>query len=265
MTDGLTLERLAAAAGLPRERAHDLCQRFVDCLPSRGPRAARYWAPEQVATLRSIHALDCAGYSVEAIRRQLAPTIVATEVAPYAAIPPASATAGWEPREPELPLPLEEALRTLGFGLERYEVLRLAQFTIDSTGILVDAASPYIHMLHIWNALIVESASQRQARQTMPLPAPDADLLALTRWSVLLRLVGVLLDTDRVRRCQLQVQVARLETPTTCDVQLQTDERVRPLNDDIQQLLLRRRAQYARCRANERDGLAPRRRWWSRA
>jgi DNA-binding transcriptional MerR regulator len=266
MADGLTLERLAAAAGLPRARVEELCQRFVDCLPATGPRHDRRWTPEQVAILRNVHALDSAGYSVEAIRRQLAPSVAASPVAsraagrsPVATPPPAAV-------EPAPPLSLEEALRTLGVSLDRYEVVRRAQFTINTRGILVDTTTPHIHMLHTWNALLVESASQRQARQAAPQPAPDADLLALSRWSVLLRLVGVLLDADRVRQCTLQIQLARPETPTTYEVQLQTGEQVRELNEDIQQLLLRRRAQYARrSRADERGVSAPRRRWWSRA
>jgi hypothetical protein len=276
MDEGLTLHRLAATTGLAPDRISDLCQRFVDYLPATGSGHARRWAQDRVAILRTIHELDQAGYSPEQIRRQLAAAAQTDPAAPdgsrtaWATKPSVAGAAvgsglGTAMVEPGYPVTLEEGLRTIGTGLDRLRVVRFAQFTIDGRGILVDATSPVVHTLHTWSALALEAECQRQARRPGPRAMPDADLLALTRWTVLLRLVGVLMDADRLRTATLEVQVARPETPTVCEARLHTNRGVADLAEDIRLLLLRRRAQFSP-REEPRDALeprSPRRRWWS--
>ncbi len=100
-------------------------------------------------------------------------------------------------------LPLQEALRTIGNDLEarRAQQVRLA---IDARGVKVDARGAQDGAWDwSWADLAARSRAQAAQRRT-PSQPPWQDPWALTRWPVLLRTTGLLLDTQGVRECIIE-------------------------------------------------------------
>jgi hypothetical protein len=93
---------------------------------------------------------------------------------------------------------LEQALRTLGVQLDGLDVPD-ACFTIAPDGITVETENPDARQHYPWVALGEQAAALKQQRQDAPVPRPELDRGALTRWSILLRLVGTVLDSERVQ------------------------------------------------------------------
>jgi hypothetical protein len=148
---------------------------------------------------------------------------------------------------------LEQALRTLGLQLDRLGVPD-ACFTIAADGITVETENPAAREYYPWNALGEQAAAQKQRRQDTPTPRPELDREALTRWPVLLRLVGTVLDSERVQTGQLGVVPGTAADPTRCRVDWVADGKTRSLREDVLFVLLRRRAQH---RATEQVTAAP--------
>jgi hypothetical protein len=88
------------------------------------------------------------------------------------------------------------------------------------------------------------------------------DPAALTRWSVLLRVVGQLLDAQGVSDCEIDAAVASPDSPEGCRVQVTTDGRTVLDSEAVRLQLLRLRTRYieARDRAPEPE---PSRPWWA--
>jgi hypothetical protein len=139
---------------------------------------------------------------------------------------------------------LQEALRTLAPDLEPRRLSYVA-LTSDWDGITVETTDPYTSRLYAWGELMLRSHDLQKQRQDRPSPAPCLDLLALTRWPVLLRLVGRVLEDQRVRFCTIEAEVASAAEPTRFQVQVRVGDEVRSLTDEVQQQLLRNRARYA--------------------
>jgi hypothetical protein len=148
---------------------------------------------------------------------------------------------------------LEQALRTLGVQLDGLDVPD-ACFTIAPDGITVETENPDARQHYPWVALGEQAAALKQQRQDAPVPRPELDRGALTRWSILLRLVGTVLDSERVQTGQLGVVVGTEADPTQCRVDWVAEGKTRSLREDVMFVLLRRRAQH---RSSEIVAAAP--------
>jgi hypothetical protein len=71
MYERLTLKALADAAGLDLATTRRYCREFAAALDSAGQEGNQRWAPISVATLKTIAAMEAAGYSIDAIHREL--------------------------------------------------------------------------------------------------------------------------------------------------------------------------------------------------
>ncbi len=158
------------------------------------------------------------------------------------------------------PISLQEALRTLGLGLEVAQVRR-ADIVIGPAGIDVDTPGEYGHRTYDWSDLESQSRAQQRHRRPTPRPAPWMDPAALTRWSVLLRVIGQLLDAQAIRSCSMQVAIASGDDPQTCRVTVTADGRIVVDEEQVQLQLLRLRTRYVDARAAGSAG--PRRPWWA--
>ena len=107
------------------------------------------------------------------------------------------------------PLPRQDALRTIGYGLEASRVRR-AWLVLNAAGILVEPTGAYAARSYTWDDLAVQVRVQRGLRQP---GGPAADPWTLTRWSVLLRATGLLLDSHGVRACEIEATVAPSDAP----------------------------------------------------
>jgi hypothetical protein len=105
------------------------------------------------------------------------------------------------------PVSLQEALRTVGLGLEVNKVSHV-ELTITLSGIQLGTTSTYGVRNYTWHEIHSQSRSQQEHRRVQSRPAPWLDPAALTRWSVLLRVVGQLLDAQGVSDCVIDAAVA---------------------------------------------------------
>jgi hypothetical protein len=158
---------------------------------------------------------------------------------------------------------LEQALRTLGVQLDGLDVPD-ACFTIAPDGITVETENPDARQHYPWVALGEQAAALKQQRQDAPVPRPELDRGALTRWSILLRLVGTVLDSERVQTGQLGVVVGTEEDPTRCRVDWVADGKTRSLREDVMFVLLRRRAQHRSSEIVAAEAEPPEPPWWWR-
>jgi hypothetical protein len=110
-------------------------------------------------------------------------------------------------------LSMQEALRTIGNELERRQVQQV-QIVVDAGGVTVDSRGQqdaYRH--HSWADVAALSRLQiawRDSREQLP---PRMDSWALTRWPVLLRVTGQLLDKQGIE--SYTVEAALGSTPET--------------------------------------------------
>jgi hypothetical protein len=161
----------------------------------------------------------------------------------------------------ELPaqVTLEAALRLVGHELEgrgvTYVEVRLAPL-----GITVETTQPYARQDFSWGNLGIRLRSAGEQSATVAEPEPWLDLLALTRWSVLLALVGQILDRRRLRSYLIEAEVAAPATPTACQVRVSVGGEPVLGTDEVQEHLLRLRA-----RGMVRPPPAPARSrpWWA--
>jgi hypothetical protein len=120
------------------------------------------------------------------------------------------------------PVPLQDALRTIGVGLEASRVRR-ARLVLNAAGIVVETTGAYAVRSYTWDDLAVQVRVQRALRQA---GGPAADPWTLTRWSVLLRATGVLLDSQSIRACEIEAKVAPSDAPRDCQLTVRVGERV---------------------------------------
>jgi hypothetical protein len=155
---------------------------------------------------------------------------------------------------------MQEALRTLGLSLEVAKVRR-AEITIGVEGIEVDASGEYGHRIYAWSDLGSQSRAQQRHRRPQARPAPWMDPAALTRWSVFLRVVGQLLDSQEIRHCVIQAAVAPVDAPQDCRVEVNIGGRTVVDEEQVQLQLLRLRTRYVDARASGPG--SSRRPWWA--
>ena len=162
-------------------------------------------------------------------------------------------------------LPLPEALRTLSSDLEA-RGLAYAQLTIQHDGITLETSNPYTHRAYPWGELMLRSREQQKQRRATATPAPCLDLAALTRWPMLLRLIGMVLEEQRIRYCTVEAEVAPASDPTACQVHVRVGGEMRSFAEEVQQQLLRNRVRYASRHEGGSSGGGPRRNWlpWRR-
>jgi hypothetical protein len=103
-------------------------------------------------------------------------------------------------------LRLQDALRVIGLGLEAsrvpYAVLRL-----DAAGVVVDARGAYRNQTFRWEDLASQAKSLQARRRARRQTLVSMDPWALTRWSVLLRGAGALLDLEGHGTCEIHAAV----------------------------------------------------------
>jgi len=116
-----------------------------------------------------------------------------------------------------LDLTLQEALRTVGLSLEAGRVPR-ATLVLSESGLSVQTQVDYGCRTLAWAEVAGLSRGQRAQRQATGQPPPWLDPLALTRWSVLLRTVGRLLDERQLVLCRVEAAPAPVAAPTACTV-----------------------------------------------
>jgi hypothetical protein len=88
------------------------------------------------------------------------------------------------------------------------------------------------------------------------------DPAALTRWSVLLRVVGQLLDAQEMRDCEIYATVATPDAPQDFRLDVQVNGRSILNEEQIQLQLLRLRTRYVDHRATA-PHQASKRPWWA--
>jgi hypothetical protein len=138
-------------------------------------------------------------------------------------------------------LTLAEALRSIGYLIELDEVRR-AQVMVASGGISVDTTFEAGTRAYTWDDVASASEAQRRLRgQPLP-PGRSRDPGLLTRWPVLLRLIGELLDARGVRDCVIQVAIAAADAPQAIEMLVTTEGRVVLVPEDVTLHLLRQGA-----------------------
>jgi hypothetical protein len=156
---------------------------------------------------------------------------------------------------------MQEALRTLGLGLEVQKVRRV-EIQATPRGFELDAQGEYGHHHYDWSDIESQSRAQQKHRRSQQGPAPWMDPVALTRWSVLLRVVGQLLDAQEIHDYEIHATVATPAAPQDFALDVQVNGRSILDEEQVQFQLLQLRTCYVDHRA-----VAPRpsarRPWWA--
>ena len=139
-------------------------------------------------------------------------------------------------------LTLAEALRSIGFLIELDEVGR-AQVMVGPDGISVDTTFAAGTRAYSWRDVANASEAQRRLRGQPAPPGRSRDPGLLTRWPVLLRLIGELLDARGVRECVIQVAIAAPDAPQNIEMLVTNAGQEILLPEDVRLHLLRRGAQ----------------------
>jgi hypothetical protein len=165
------------------------------------------------------------------------------------------------PTAPVTPLPLQEVLRTLGVGLEA-STARRAELIVDAGGIAVFAPGDYGQRRYRWDEIASQSRAQQAQRRPGHRPPPWMDPWALSRWSVFLRVAGLLLDAQGVRACAIEATVAAAGSQDDCRLTVTAGGRGvldgAALQEHVKWLRLRRGTGYAPAAAPSK------RSWWAR-
>jgi hypothetical protein len=97
-----------------------------------------------------------------------------------------------------------------------------------------------------WNLLAIHSTAYQESRGAAG-PTRAADL---ARWSVLLRVVGQMLEADGVRDCEIEGTMTERGAPPPWRVAVRRDGQVRLRTEDVQIYVLRAEQQAAAQQAN---------------
>jgi hypothetical protein len=142
-------------------------------------------------------------------------------------------------------LSLQETLRTIGNALEKQRVQQV-QIVIVPSGVTVDSRGgrdAYWH--YTWADVAAQSRLQTARRTPQPQPAPWMDPWALTRWSVLLRVTGQLLDAQGIDSCTVEAALGATPEAVLLRVVVAGQEVFRRTEVGVE--LWRLRAQNGRC------------------
>jgi hypothetical protein len=160
---------------------------------------------------------------------------------------------------PTTALSLQEALRTIGNGLEAHKVPRV-QITIGSTGVHVEARGEYGSRTFSWADVASQSVAQQSQRRFERQRPPWLDPWAMTRWLVLLRITGLLLDAQGIRTCNIEASLGT--TPESGALGVLVDGREvldrMAVGVELRRLRLRRGSSTVVA-----DQLGARRPWWA--
>jgi hypothetical protein len=165
---------------------------------------------------------------------------------------------------PQQSRPLEETLRTIGLSLEA-AAPRRARLRLSDDGVLIEAPGSYGIRLHTWSDLRILSESWRGQRRPEPHRRLASDPWSLTRWSVLLRATGALLEGRRFIACQIEAGAAYADPAQDAYVLAVADNQQVVETLAVREWILRRRWQAGTARpdfgASDR---AASRAWWTR-
>jgi hypothetical protein len=135
-------------------------------------------------------------------------------------------------------LTLAEALRTVGLSLEAQGV-RQASLAVTASGITVSGFGDFGQRVYPWTLIAIRSTSYHENRGEAARDSPWPTLPDLTRWPVLLRTVGQLLDADGPRECGVAAALSDEpgELPWQVDVTMAGETYLR--TEDVQVYALR--------------------------
>jgi len=117
--------------------------------------------------------------------------------------------------------------------------VRRAQVMVAPGGISVDTTFEAGTRVYTWGDVADASEAQRRLRGRPTPPGRSRDPGLLTRWPVLLRLIGELLDARGVRDCVIQVAIAAPDAPQAIEMVVTTEGRVVLVPEDVTLHLLR--------------------------
>ena len=157
---------------------------------------------------------------------------------------------------------LQDALRTIGLGLEGHPVPH-ATLRVDAAGILVDAQGAYTQRSFLWEDLARQTRSLQAGRRPRRLMLPSMDPWALTRWSVLLRGIGVLLDLEGRSTCEIHAAVESAAPPRESQLRVYVNGQEVLGVEAVRESLLRLRLLRESAQPPDRGamGRLPRLRW----
>jgi hypothetical protein len=160
-------------------------------------------------------------------------------------------------QETTLALSLQETLRTVGRVMEVRRPRR-AYLTIDRMGVTVEAPDEDQCRIYPWSDVARLSRAQlHYGRGKSQRRTPD--VWSLTRWSVLLRAAGQLLDRQHVTACRIEARVGSASHES--ELRAIVDGRVVLETLAVQLHWLRLRARFD---GREPHGLPSVRPWWRR-
>jgi hypothetical protein len=164
-------------------------------------------------------------------------------------------------RRTTAPLSMQEAMRTIGLGPEVNKVTRV-EIAIDSAGVTINTNSTYGVRKYSWQEIQAQSRAQQADRRARSRAALWMDPIALTRWSVLLRIVGQLLDQQGIGECVVEAAIASPDEPEAWRAQVIADDQVVLDSEAVRLQLLRLRTRHVEAR--EKGPLpATDRPWWA--
>jgi hypothetical protein len=140
------------------------------------------------------------------------------------------------------PVSLQETLRIIGLELEARRPLS-AQLTVDSAGVAVESGADHAGLRYAWADLAAQVEAERGHRHKGSTGRGQPDAGDLTRWSVLLRVIGQLLDAQGVRDCHIEAAPCLPVSPDLCRVTVTVGDHVvfREAAIEEQAMLLRAR------------------------
>jgi len=123
------------------------------------------------------------------------------------------------------PVSLQETLRIIGLELETRRPLS-AQLTVDSAGVAVESGADHAGLRYAWADLAAQAEAERAHRHRGSTGQGQPDAGDLTRWSVLLRVIGQLLDAQGVQDCHIEAAPRLPMSPDPCRVTVTVAGRV---------------------------------------
>jgi hypothetical protein len=153
-------------------------------------------------------------------------------------------------------LTLEEALRSLGRVLDAREPTHV-YLTIDAVGITVEMPRSDRYRIYPWADLARLSRAQLHYGRSRRARPMGLAAWSLTRWTVLLRVVGQLLDAGRYRDCRIEAAVG--DASHEAEVRVTVDGRVVLESLAVQLHWLRLRTRFD---GRDTIGQGHHRPWW---
>jgi hypothetical protein len=156
-------------------------------------------------------------------------------------------------------LSMQETLRTIGNELEARQAQQV-QIVIEAGGVAVASRGEHDAYWHYtWADVAAQLRVQIARRTAQPQPLPWRDPWALTRWSVLLRVTGQLLDTRGIDVCTVEGALGATPEAVVLRVLIRGEEVFRRTEVSVQ---------LWRLRSQPRSGVPaaapPERPWWRR-